>query len=171
MKVLTFVFALTIAALPVCANAGVERSSLMLAHDADSAATLNITVTKDVGDALVSGEVVVFRLESRDSSPLINGGSYYYGTAFFYNNFNGFKNVYELTLNLYDRGVLDQDPNQRVNFFVNLKNTNLVFYNYANGVVNGVAGTLDMALVCDGTVRNLSGANKCNISASQVINL
>lgn len=150
------------------AHADVLNTSLTLAHDIDSAASLNMTVSKDLGDKIVAGENVVFRLETNNGTPLIQGGSHYAGSAFFYNSYNGLPNVYVLDLNLYDKKTLDTNSANRVNFFVNLKNSKLVFYKYANGAIGDVTGILDMASVCTGPVQNLSGADKCNISSAQV---
>jgi hypothetical protein len=150
-------------------HAEVLKTGLILAHDIDSAASLNITISKDLGDNLVSGERVSFRLESVYGTPLIPGASYYAGNAFFYNSYDGLANVYVLNINLYDQKIFDSDSAARVNFFVNLKSSKLVFYKYANGTVGEVAGTVEMREICNGPVQNLSGADKCNITVDQVL--
>lgn len=162
------ILVLSLLAITISAHAKVLKTGLILAHDIDSAASLNMTISKDLGDRLVVGENVVFRLESTDGTSLIPGASHYAGSAFFYNSYNGLANVYVLNMSLYDKKTLDSASAARVNFFVNLKNSKLVFYKYANGTVGDVAGTMDMSGVCNGPVENLSGADKCNITAEQV---
>lgn len=161
---------LLVAAFLTCssfAHADVIVTNLILAHDVDVVANLDMTVTKDIGDALIANRALNFRLESADGKSLVPGDRLYSAGISFYNSMDGHANVYFVQMSLFPETGLDE-KSDRVNFFVNLKHSKLVFYGQVDGQLKRVY-TVDMSAVCAGKVTNLSRSSlRCDISPKDV---